>query len=55
MKQKKLSKWPDLIHLDQPEDPEDGLETQREVEEVEGQQAKGVDVKSRRVHVVLKP
>lgn len=44
---------PELVDLDEAEDPEDGLEPQGEVEEVEGQEAEAVDVEGRGVHVVL--
>ena len=44
---------PELVDLDEPEDPEDGLEAEREVEEVQRQKTQAVDVERRGVHVVL--
>ena len=44
---------PELVDLDEAEDPQDGLEAEGEVEEVEGQEAEAVDVEGRGVHVVL--
>ena len=38
---------PELVDLDQPEYPEYGLETEREVEEVEWQQTQAVHVERR--------
>ena len=44
---------PELVDLDQPEDPEYGLEPQRQVQEVQGQQAQAVHVEGGGVDVVL--
>ena len=47
-----IHEGPELVDLDEPEDPEDRLEAEGKVEEVEGEEAEAVDVERRRVHVV---
>jgi hypothetical protein len=47
-----IHEGPKLVDLDQPEDPENGLEAERQVEKVERKETETVDVKRCRVHVV---
>ena len=48
-----VEKLPETIDLDKATDAEHGLELEAKVEEVEGEEAKEVDVERGRVHVVL--
>lgn len=48
-----VHKRPEPVDLDEPEAAQHGIETNGQVEEVEREQAKAIDVESCRVHIVL--